>query len=89
MELLWTTELWRSRLLAYSILFVHPALPSAICSATMESICLFLPSVRDQSTCEPWANVLLEGYEATLVDLRTAYDVVVVRRKEARDTSER
>ena len=46
-------------------------------------------SIRDQSNCEPWANVLLEGYEATLVDLRKAYDAVVVRRKEARDTSER
>ena len=46
-------------------------------------------SMRDQSTCEPWANVLPDGYEATLVDLRKAYDVVVVRRKEARDTSER
>ena len=46
-------------------------------------------SIRDQSNCEPWANVLPEGYEATLVDLRKAYDAVVVRRKEARDTSER
>ena len=46
-------------------------------------------SMRDQSTCEPWANVLPEGYEATLVDLKKAYDAVVVRRKEARDTSER
>ena len=46
-------------------------------------------SVRDQPTCEPWANVLPEGYEATLVDLRKAYDAVVVRRKEARVTSER
>ena len=46
-------------------------------------------SIRDQSTCEPWANVLPEGYEATLMDLRKAYDDVVVRRKEARDTSER
>ena len=46
-------------------------------------------SVRDQSTCEPWANVIPEGYEATLVELRKAYDAVVVRRKEARDTSER
>ena len=45
--------------------------------------------IREQSTCEPWANVLPEGYEATLVDLRKAYDAVVVRRKEARDTSER
>ena len=46
-------------------------------------------SIRDESNCEPWANVLPEGYEATLVDLRKAYDAVVVRRKEARDTSER
>ena len=46
-------------------------------------------SMRDQSTCEPWASVLPDGYEATLVDLKKAYDVVVVRRKEARDTSER
>ena len=45
--------------------------------------------MRDQSTCEPWANVLPDGYEATLVDLKKAYDVVVVRWKEARDTSER
>ena len=46
-------------------------------------------SICDQSNCEPWANVLPEGYEATLVDLRKAYDAVVVRRKEARGTSER
>ena len=46
-------------------------------------------SMREQSTCGPWANVLPEGFEATLVGLRKAYDVVVVRRKEARDTSER
>ena len=46
-------------------------------------------SMRDQSTYEPWASVLPDSYEATLVDLRKAYDVVVVRRKEARDTSER
>ena len=46
-------------------------------------------SMRDQSTCEPWANVLPDGYEATLDDLKKAYDVVVVRRKEARDTSKR
>ena len=45
-------------------------------------------SIRDQPSCEPWANVLPEGYEATLVDLREAYDAVVVRRKEARDTIE-
>ena len=46
-------------------------------------------SIREQSTCEPWANVLPEGYEATSVDLRKAYDAVVVRQKEARDTSAR
>ena len=45
-------------------------------------------SIRDQSNCEPWAKVLPEGYEATLLDLRKAYDAVVVRRKEAWDTSE-
>ena len=45
--------------------------------------------IRDQSNCEPWANVLPEGYEAALIDLRRAYDAVVVRRKEARDISER
>ena len=44
-------------------------------------------SMRDQSTCEPWASVLRDSYEVTLADLRK--DVVVVRRKEARDTSER
>ena len=46
-------------------------------------------SMREQSTCDPWANVLPEGYEATLVDLRKAYDVVIVRREKVRDTSER
>ena len=46
-------------------------------------------SIRDKSTCEPWANVLLEVYEATLVDLKKAYDAVVVRRKDPRDISER
>ena len=46
-------------------------------------------SMREHSTYELWVNVLPEGYEATLVDLRKAIDAVVVRRKEARDTSER
>ena len=40
-------------------------------------------SVRDQSTYESWANVIPEGYEATLIDLKKAYDAVVVRRKNA------
>ena len=46
-------------------------------------------SVRDKSIYKPWANALPEGYEATLVDLKKAYDAVVVRRKDARNTSER
>ena len=47
-------------------------------------------SICEHSTCEPWANVLPEGYEATLLDLRKAHNnvVVVCRRKDARDTSE-
>ena len=45
-------------------------------------------SICDQSTCEPWGNVLPEGCEATLVDLRKAYDALAVRRKDARDLSE-
>ena len=45
--------------------------------------------ILDKSTYEPWANVLPEGYEATVVDLKKAYDAIVVRRKNARDTSER
>ena len=58
-------------------------------------MCLLLSAVisagliREQSTCEPWEKVLPEGYEATLVDLGKAYDAVVVRRKEVRETSER
>ena len=50
---------------------------------------MLLLSVCDQSTSEPWANVLPEGNEAALKDLRKAYDVVNFRQKEARDTSER
>ena len=46
-------------------------------------------SMPDQSTCEPWASVLPDSCVATLVDLRKKYDVVVVRRKDTRDTSER
>ena len=38
-------------------------------------------SIREQSNCEPWANVPPEGYEAALIDLRGAYDAVVVGRK--------
>ena len=46
-------------------------------------------SVRNKSTCEPWANVLPKGYETTVVDLKRVYDSVVVRQNDARDTSER
>ena len=46
-------------------------------------------SVPDKLTGEPWANVLPEGYEATLVDLKKAYNAWVVRRKDAWDTLER
>ena len=46
-------------------------------------------SIRDISIYEFCANVLLEGYEATVVNLKKAYDDVVVGLKDARDTSER
>ena len=46
-------------------------------------------SVCEDSVYDPWAVICPEGYAAVVSDLRKAYDVVVVRRKEARDTSER
>ena len=46
-------------------------------------------SIRDKSSLEPWANLLLEGYEATVDDLKREYGAVVVRRKDARDISGR
>ena len=46
-------------------------------------------SVCEDSVYNPWAVICLEGYAAVVSDLRKAYDVVVVRRKEAGDTSER
>ena len=46
-------------------------------------------SVCEDSVYDPWAAICPEGYAAVVSDLRKAYDVVVVRRKEARDTSER
>ena len=45
--------------------------------------------IREESSDEPWAIVLAEGYEATVVDLKRAYDAVVVWQKDARDTTER
>ena len=46
-------------------------------------------SVCEDSVYDPWAVICPEGYAAVVSDLRKTYDVVVVRQKEARDTSER
>ena len=46
-------------------------------------------SVCEDSVYDPWAVISPEGYTAVVSDLKRAYDVVVVRRKDARDTSER
>ena len=46
-------------------------------------------SVCEDSVYDPWAVICPEGFAAVVSDLRKAYDVVVVRQKEARDTSER
>ena len=46
-------------------------------------------SVCEDSVYEPWNLILPEGYGAITDDLKKAYNVVVVRRKDARDTSER
>ena len=46
-------------------------------------------SVCEDSVYDPWAVILPEGYAVVVADLKRAYDVVVVRRKDARDTSER
>ena len=46
-------------------------------------------SVCEDSVYDPWAVISPEGNAAVVSDLKRAYDVVVVRRKDARDTSER
>ena len=46
-------------------------------------------SVCEESAYNPWTVISPEGYAAVVADLKRAYDVVVVCRKEARDTSER
>ena len=46
-------------------------------------------TIREEMIYDPWANVLHEGYEATVVDLEREFDAVVARRDDARDTSER
>ena len=45
-------------------------------------------NVCEDSVYDPWVVVCPEGYAAAVSDLRKANDVVVVRRKEAQDTSE-
>ena len=46
-------------------------------------------SVCEDSVYDPWAVISPEGYAAVVSDLKKAYDVVVVGRKDAQDTSER
>ena len=44
-------------------------------------------SVCEDSVYDRWNLILPEGYGDVLNDLKKAYDVVVVRRKDARDTT--
>ena len=46
-------------------------------------------SVCEDSVYGPWNGILPEGYDAVVWHSKKAYDVVVARRKDARDTSER
>ena len=46
-------------------------------------------SVCEDSVYDPWTVISPEGYAAVVGDLKRTYDVVVVRLKDARDTSER
>ena len=46
-------------------------------------------SVCQDSVYDTWALILPEGYVAVVADLKRVYDVVVVHRKDAQDTSER
>ena len=46
-------------------------------------------SVCEDSVYDPWAVKSREGFAAVVTDLKGAYDVVVVRWKDARDTFER
>ena len=46
-------------------------------------------SVCEDSVYDPWVVISAEGYAAVVSNLKMACDVVVVRRKDARDTSER
>ena len=49
----------------------------------------FAGSVCEDSVYDLWNLILPEGYGAVVNDLKRAYDVVAVRRRDARDTSER
>ena len=42
----------------------------------------------EDSVYDPWSVILPEEYGAVVADLKRAYDVVVVRRRDARNTSE-
>ena len=46
-------------------------------------------SVCEDSVYDPWSVILPEGCAAVVADLKRAYDVVAVRLKDARNTSER
>ena len=46
-------------------------------------------SVCEDSISNPWNLILPERYGAVGYDIKKAYDVVMLRRKDARDTSER
>ncbi len=46
-------------------------------------------SVYEDSVYDPWTVISPEGCATVVADLKRAYDVVMVRRKEARDTFER
>ena len=43
-------------------------------------------SVCEDSVYDQWAVILTERYAAVVAELKRAYDVVVVHRKDARDT---
>ena len=43
-------------------------------------------TIRKELSYDLWVNVLPEGYEATVVDLKREYDAVNLRRKDAQDT---
>ena len=45
--------------------------------------------VSEGSVYEPWNRVLPERYVAVVRDLNEAFDVIVIRRQDARDTFER